>query len=453
MIRYAGLLLLLGLLAAHGWATQITFPGDLPAQHDLLPGAHVTWGDSHNHTEGAGAAVPESGLSLSDNTTGDVSTARHGFVPKAPNDLSTFFRGDGTWSPLPVTAPTGTGFRHVTGGVEDAAAKLVENGDVHAAAGIAESKLSLNYPTHNNANDPTADQKAALAGTNGAPSAANKYVTNSDPRNTDARTPTAHGSGYHTGVIGTWAQIDKTISNLGDLTTKSHTSLTDIGTNSHAAIDTHLVASAPHAGHEVLTSKGGANGYCPLDATTKVATSYLAGAGADATKYLRGDRAWAVPTWGEINKTTSNIADITTKSHTSLTDIGTNSHAAIDSFIASASAWNSYGATSTVTGWSSFWYKDIYYKKVGSLVYVAFYIHGVSNSTAASFTLPFASNAPTYIHALIRAADNYNWQTAGLLSLAQGASTVNFYKDASETAWTASGNKTIAGQFFYEAAP
>jgi hypothetical protein len=360
MKRFFGLLLILGMLAAHGWATQITFPGDLPAQHDLLPGAHVTGGDSHNHTGGAGAAVPESGLILTDNTTGDVSTARHGLVPKAPNDLSKFFRGDGAWADLPVTAPTGTGFRHVTGGVEDAAAKLVENGDVHASAGIAESKLGLNYPTHSNANDPTADQKAALAGTNGAPAAANKYVTNSDPRNSDARTPTAHGSGSHTGVIGTWAQIDKTVSDLGDLTTKSHTSLTDIGNNSHAAID---------------------------------------------------------------------------------------------SFIAAAYAWNSYGATSTVTGWSSFWYKDIYYKKIGSLVYVTFYIHGVSNSTAASFTLPFASNAPTYIHALIRAADNYNWQTAGLLSLAQGASTVNFYKDAAETAWTASGNKTIAGQFFYEAAP
>jgi len=35
---------------------------------------------------------------------------------------------------------------------------------------------------------PTADQKAALAGTNGAPAAANKFVTDTDPRNSDART-------------------------------------------------------------------------------------------------------------------------------------------------------------------------------------------------------------------------------------------------------------------------
>ncbi len=39
---------------------------------------------------------------------------------------------------------------------------------------------------------PTTDEKAALAGTNGVISTTNRYVTNSDPRNTNARTPTAH---------------------------------------------------------------------------------------------------------------------------------------------------------------------------------------------------------------------------------------------------------------------
>lgn len=86
--------------------------------------------------------------------------------------------------------PTGTGFRHVTAGAEDAATKLVENADVHASAGIVESKLALNYPTHTSANDPSSDQKAALAGTSGTPSGTNKYVTNQD-----GRLPT-YDSGY-----------------------------------------------------------------------------------------------------------------------------------------------------------------------------------------------------------------------------------------------------------------
>lgn len=41
-----------------------------------------------------------------------------------------------------ATTPTGTGFRHVAAGVEDAAAKLVENADVHASAAIAVTKLA-----------------------------------------------------------------------------------------------------------------------------------------------------------------------------------------------------------------------------------------------------------------------------------------------------------------------
>jgi len=40
-----------------------------------------------------------------------------------------------------------------------------------------------------------------------------------------------------------------------------------------------------------------------------------------------------IGTWADIDKTTSSIADITTKSHTALSDIGTNTHSAIDTFI------------------------------------------------------------------------------------------------------------------------
>lgn len=44
--------------------------------------------------------IKESYLYLTDNTTWDVSTSQHGFVPKAPNDTGKYLRGDGTWAAL-----------------------------------------------------------------------------------------------------------------------------------------------------------------------------------------------------------------------------------------------------------------------------------------------------------------------------------------------------------------
>ena len=44
----------------------------------------------------------------------------------------------------------------------------------------------------------------------------------------------------------TWGQIDKGTSDIADITNRSHTSLTDIGTNTHAQIDTAVAASTSH---------------------------------------------------------------------------------------------------------------------------------------------------------------------------------------------------------------
>lgn len=46
--------------------------------------------------------LTESQLTLSDVTTGNATTTKHGFVPKAPGDAYKFYRGDATWA-----VPTG----------------------------------------------------------------------------------------------------------------------------------------------------------------------------------------------------------------------------------------------------------------------------------------------------------------------------------------------------------
>lgn len=54
---------------------------------------------THNHTNAAGGgALSEAALTLTDITTNNVTTSAHGFIPKAPNDTSKFFRGDATWA-------------------------------------------------------------------------------------------------------------------------------------------------------------------------------------------------------------------------------------------------------------------------------------------------------------------------------------------------------------------
>lgn len=52
----------------------------------------------------------------------------------------------------------------------------------------------------NDARIPTQSENDALVGTSGTPSGTNKFVTNTDPRNSDARTPTAHAISHEGGA-------------------------------------------------------------------------------------------------------------------------------------------------------------------------------------------------------------------------------------------------------------
>lgn len=61
-------------------------------------------GDGANSAAPAWDQVTDADLSTSDVTTNDVSTTKHGFAPKAPNDATKFLDGTGAW-----TVPAGSG--------------------------------------------------------------------------------------------------------------------------------------------------------------------------------------------------------------------------------------------------------------------------------------------------------------------------------------------------------
>ncbi|KKL93897.1 hypothetical protein LCGC14_1870150, partial [marine sediment metagenome] len=117
-------------------------------------------------------------------------------------------------------------------------------------------------------------------------------------------------------------------------------------------------------------------------------------------------------------------------------------------------AWTDYGATSTVVGWSGTPTKNIYYKKVGNLVFVNFYISGTSDDTMATFTLPYTSvnDTSARVYTSIRFKDNNVQSTvSGQMYLAPNSATAALYTDWAAEVWTPANTKEVMGQFWFEA--
>ena len=109
-----------------------------------------------------------------------------------------------------------------------------------------------------------------------------------------------------------------------------------------------------------------------------------------------------------------------------------------------------YESTSTITGWSSYTYKVIRYRRVGKLIFVYYYIKGTSNSVETKFTLPYVCNSNINIFSPCSAENNSAITSNVVARMSADSALVTFQPDLNNLNWTNSGTKSVNGQFFYE---
>lgn len=95
---------------------------------------------------------------------------------------------NGSWGPAAPTGGGGGGITHING--QTGATQTIDNAD--GLITITSSSNNHRITFAGVSRLPTTGEKAALAGTSGTPGSGNKYVTDADSRNTNARTPSAH---------------------------------------------------------------------------------------------------------------------------------------------------------------------------------------------------------------------------------------------------------------------
>jgi hypothetical protein len=196
-------------------------------------------------------------------------------------------RGDiivGNSTPKWARLAKGAQYRALLMGADDPAWALITNNNIDAAAAIAESKLALNYATHAQLHA-VSHNLAGADELNHDNLAGFVLAEHLSLPNSIANVLSDHNKAAHDALDidadtldGNDASAFSLTShnhNLADLTEKSHTSLTDKGTNTHAQIDTHVAAAAPHSGHEQTANKDQASGYAGLSAGSKLAASQM----------------------------------------------------------------------------------------------------------------------------------------------------------------------------------
>ncbi len=164
--------------------------GETPA--GLINGSNAVFTVGNPPAPAGSLALYRNGLLQAQNVdysvAGNVITFAPGSLPLTGDTLMATYRLADAGNPVGVAGGSLSGyFPNPT-----LAAAVVTDANVSATAAIQEYKLALNFATHSNGNDPSAGQKAALAGTAGSPADTNRFVTAMDSRLTDPRAPLTH---------------------------------------------------------------------------------------------------------------------------------------------------------------------------------------------------------------------------------------------------------------------
>jgi len=121
-----------------------------------------------------------------------------------------------------------------------------------------------------------------------------------------------------------------------------------------------------------------------------------------------------------------------------------------DTFDAAYADWSS---SSTILGWSSLTAgrRQLYYKKMGTIVSVCCHLEGTSNATTVSFTLPYNFITTDYMSFMSNSVWCYDNGSAdsgpGYVELDSNTNICEVYRGSG--AWTASGTKIIRVSFTY----
>lgn len=218
-----------------------------------------------------------------------------------------------------------------------AAAPLLSTGGsdpvISADIGTGANQLAAG----NDSRFPTTGEKAALAGTSGTPSGTNKYVTNSDARLSDARTPTAHKSTHASGGSDALTPGD-----IGAETPTGAQSKADAAeSNAKAHADAHSGRTDnPHSVTKSQVGLGSVENY-------GLATQAEAEAGISSSKYMTPQRtSQAIDALQAVKSVAGKTGTVTlTKGDVGLGNVDNKSSATIRGEITSDNVTNALGYT------------------------------------------------------------------------------------------------------------